>query len=74
MLLNRGIITLLYCVSLKFGVPPGIFSFGTGFFGIFNFVNNVTNQLKVKGEQRMEKNKLWVKTGVAAAGLIETAS
>jgi hypothetical protein len=59
---------------LKFGVPPGIFSLCTGFFGIFNFVNNITNQLKVRGEQRMEKNKLWVKTGVAAAGLIVPAS
>ena len=61
-------------MSLKFGVPPGIFSLGTGFCGIFNFVNNITNQLKVKGEQRMEKNNLWVKTGVAAAGLIVPAS
>jgi hypothetical protein len=38
------------------------------------FVNNITNQLKVRGGQRMEKNKLWVKTGVAAAGLIVPAS
>jgi len=37
-------------------------------------VNNITNQLKVRGGQRMEKNKLWVKTGVAAAGLIVPAS
>ncbi|WP_313381433.1 hypothetical protein [Proteiniphilum saccharofermentans] len=37
-------------------------------------MNNITNLLKAKGEQRMEKNKLWVKTGVASAGLIVTAS
>jgi hypothetical protein len=61
-------------VSLKFGVPPNLFSLGTGFFGIFNFVNNITNFFKVKGEQLMEKNKLWVKTGVATAELIVTAS
>lgn len=54
-----------------FGVPPGIFSLGTGFFGIFNYVNNI---IKLRGGQRMEKNNLWVKTGVAAAGLIVPAS
>lgn len=61
-------------MSLTIGVPPNFFSVTTGFFGTFNFVNNITNLLKVKGEQRMEKNKLWVKTGVASAGLIVTAS
>ena len=61
-------------MSLKFGVPPNLFSLATGYFGTFNFVNNITNQLKVRGEQLMEKNKLWVKTGVAMAGLIVPAS
>jgi hypothetical protein len=52
---------------LIFGVLPGIFSLATGFFGTFNFVNNIIDLLNKRGEQRMEKNKLWVRTGVAMA-------
>jgi len=44
-------------------------------FGTYNFVNTISNNLK---ENNMRKganniwNKMWVKTGVAAQGLILT--
>lgn len=60
-------------MSSLYEVPPGIYSLIIGFFGIFDFVNN-NFYFSEKGVRLMKKNNLWVKTGVAAAGLIVPAS
>jgi len=54
-----------------FGVPPTTFSIFTGFCGIYNFVNTISNNLK-EGNMNGTNNNIWnkvlVKTGVATKG------
>jgi len=58
-------------MGLMFGVPPTIFSTFTGFCGIYNFVNTISNNLKendMNGTNNNIWNKVLVKTGVATKG------
>jgi hypothetical protein len=64
----------LYCLSFKYGGSlylfasekslPTLWTFVIGYFGTFNFINNLR---KMKGDKGMKK-ELWISTGVSAQG------
>lgn len=74
MTIQRAIVAVLYYISFKFGGSlylfaskeslPTLWTFCVGYFGTFNFINNIN---KMKGDTGMEK-KLWLSTGVSAQG------